>query len=111
MVTWAVRAAKSESMRSTFVVDKKDQKRARLSWYHPDDTVSYTLAEPSSVERLASSAGVNAQVEELRLRLPVCHPKRYLIRTCGCLQMVPRGWWKLGLLEDLKYYKPFATAT
>jgi hypothetical protein len=34
------RAAKSESMRSTFVVDKKDQKRARLSWYHPDDTVS-----------------------------------------------------------------------
>jgi hypothetical protein len=33
------RAAKSDSMRSTFVVDKKDQKRARLSWYHPDDTV------------------------------------------------------------------------
>jgi len=26
-------------------------------------------------------------------------------------QMVPRGWWKLGLLEDLKYYKPFSTAS
>jgi len=25
--------------------------------------------------------------------------------------MVPRGWWKLGLLEDLKYYKPFSTAS
>lgn len=26
---------------------------------------------------------------------------------CGFLQMVPRGWWKMGLLEDLKYYRPF----
>ena len=23
------------------------------------------------------------------------------------MQMVPRGWWKMGLLEDLKYYRPF----
>ena len=25
------------------------------------------------------------------------------------LQMVPRGWWRMGLLEDLKYYKPFSS--
>lgn len=37
------RAAQSETMKSTFVVDKQDQKRARLSWYHPDDTVSLLL--------------------------------------------------------------------
>jgi hypothetical protein len=55
-------AAQSETMKSTFVVEG-ERKRARLSWYHPDDT------------------------------------------------MVPRGWWKLGLLEDLKYYKPFSTAS
>ena len=24
------------------------------------------------------------------------------------LQMVPRGWWKGGLLADLAYYKPFS---
>jgi hypothetical protein len=24
------------------------------------------------------------------------------------VQMVPRGWWKMGLLEDLKYYRPFS---
>lgn len=29
----------------------------------------------------------------------------------GSVQMVPRGWWKMGLLEDLKYYKPFSTAS
>lgn len=52
-------AANSETMKATFVADK-ERKRARLSWYHPDDT------------------------------------------------MVPRGWWKMGLLEDLKYYRPFS---
>lgn len=51
--------SQSPTMKSTFVVDKAEQPKARLSWYHPDDT------------------------------------------------MVPRGWWKTGLLEDLKYYKPF----
>ena len=24
------------------------------------------------------------------------------------VQMVPRGWWKMGLLEDLKYYRLFS---
>lgn len=53
-------AAQSDSFKSTFVAeDPKIRKKARLSWYHPDDT------------------------------------------------MVPRGWWKMGLLEDLKYYRPF----
>ena len=29
----------------------------------------------------------------------------------GCLlQMVPRGWWKGGLLADMKYYNPFGMA-
>ena len=26
-------------MQDTFVVDEKNKKKARLSWYHPDDTV------------------------------------------------------------------------
>lgn len=53
-------AANSESFRSTFVVDDpKLRKKARLSWYHPDDT------------------------------------------------MVPRDWFKGGLLADIKYYMPF----
>lgn len=56
-------ASQSETLKATFVVDKDTRPKARLSWYHPDDT------------------------------------------------MVPRGWWKLGLLEDLKYYKPFSTAS
>ena len=54
------RAANNASIRDTFVAeDPKIRKKARLSWYHPDDT------------------------------------------------MVPRDWFKGGLLEDLKYYSPF----
>lgn len=53
-------AANSNTLRSTFVAeDPSTRKKARLSWYHPEDT------------------------------------------------MVPRGWWKGGLLADLKYYNPF----
>lgn len=53
-------AQQTERFKSTFIADDpKSRKKARLSWYHPDDT------------------------------------------------MVPRGWWKMGLLEDLKYYRPF----
>jgi hypothetical protein len=53
-------AANSNTIRSTFVAeDPATRKKARLSWYHPEDT------------------------------------------------MVPRGWWKGGLLADLKYYNPF----
>ncbi|KAK9906717.1 hypothetical protein WJX75_006708 [Coccomyxa subellipsoidea] len=55
-------AAQSKVMQSTFVVDEsKDRKKARLSWYHPDDT------------------------------------------------MVPRDWFRGGLLKDLAYYRPFST--
>jgi hypothetical protein len=53
-------ASQSEGFRSTFIAENGKSRKARLSWYHPDDT------------------------------------------------MVPRGWWKLGLLEDLKYYAPFS---
>lgn len=53
-------AAQSDSFRSTFVADEPaKRKKARLSWYHPDDT------------------------------------------------MVPRDWWKGGLLADMEYYSPF----
>ncbi|KAL0044467.1 hypothetical protein WJX82_008225 [Trebouxia sp. C0006] len=53
-------AAQNETVQKTLVADdNKTRPKARLSWYHPDDT------------------------------------------------MVPRGWWKMGLLEDLKYYRPF----
>jgi len=53
-------AANSNTIRSTFVAeDPATRKKARLSWYHPEDS------------------------------------------------MVPRGWWKNGLLADLKYYNPF----
>lgn len=56
-------AASSETMRATFVAeDPSTRKKARLSWYHPDDG------------------------------------------------MVPRGWWKGGLLADFKYYNPFGLA-
>lgn len=54
-------AATSPAIQATLVVeeDVKVRPKARLSWYHPDDT------------------------------------------------MVPRGWWKGGLLADLAYYRPF----
>jgi len=52
-------ASQDEQFRSTLVVDDASPRKARLSWYHPDDT------------------------------------------------MVPRDWFSMGLLEDLKYYSPF----
>jgi hypothetical protein len=56
--------ANSQQFRETFIAeDPKDRKRARLSWYHPDDT------------------------------------------------MVPRDWFKGGLLADLAYYSPFRRAS
>ena len=56
-------AATSPAIQSTLVVeeDVKVRPKARLSWYHPDDT------------------------------------------------MVPRDWWRGGLLADLDYYRPFRT--
>ncbi|KAK9838362.1 hypothetical protein WJX81_007179 [Elliptochloris bilobata] len=56
-------AAQSKVMQDTFVVDEKNKKKARLSWYHPDDT------------------------------------------------MVPRDWFRGGLLKDLAYYKPFSSSS
>lgn len=57
-------AASSEVVRATLIADDpKARKRARMSWYHPDDT------------------------------------------------MVPRDWFRGGLLEDLKYYSPFGWAS
>ena len=57
------RAAASREFQETLIAeDPKDRKKARLSWYHPDDT------------------------------------------------MVPRGWFKGGLLEDIKYYAPFMSS-
>ncbi len=32
-------AAQSKVIQDTFVVDEKNKKKARLSWYHPADTV------------------------------------------------------------------------
>lgn len=56
-------AASSASIRDTLIAeDPKTRKKARMSWYHPDDT------------------------------------------------MVPRDWFKGGLLADLKYYSPFRKA-
>ena len=58
------RAAQSKDFRDTFIAgDAKTRKKARLSWYHPDDT------------------------------------------------MVPRDWFRGGLLEDLKYYAPFSRSS
>ncbi|KAK9817942.1 hypothetical protein WJX72_004602 [[Myrmecia] bisecta] len=55
---WAV---KTKRVQNTLIAEEgKDRKKARLSWYHPDDT------------------------------------------------MVPRDWFRGGLLADLKYYQPFA---
>jgi len=54
------RAANSLRFRQTFIAEPpKDRKKARLSWYHPDDT------------------------------------------------MVPRDWFRGGLMADLAYYSPF----
>lgn len=39
-----------------------------------------------------------------------CQPLT-LCMAAGCMQMVPRGWWKNGLLADLKYYMPFSKDT
>ena len=54
-------AASSPAVRSTLVApeDPKERPKARLSWYHPDDT------------------------------------------------MVPRDWFRGGLLKDFEYYRPF----
>jgi hypothetical protein len=55
---WAI---KEKRIQNTLIADDpKNRKKARLSWYHPDDT------------------------------------------------MVPRDWFRGGLLADLKYYQPFA---
>lgn len=57
-------AAKSDAFRSTLIADDpKTRKKARLSWYHPEDT------------------------------------------------MVPRDWFKGGLLADMKYYMPFVSSS
>ena len=56
-------AARSKVIQDTFVMDEKSKKKARLSWYHPDDT------------------------------------------------MVPRDWFRGGLLKDLAYYKPFSSSS
>lgn len=32
-------AAQSKVVQDTFVMDEKSKKKARLSWYHPDDTM------------------------------------------------------------------------
>lgn len=38
---WLCRAAQSKMIQNTFVAaGGKERKKARLSWYHPDDTVS-----------------------------------------------------------------------
>lgn len=56
-------AANSQRFRQTFIAEPpKDRKKARLSWYHPDDT------------------------------------------------MVPRDWFRGGLMADLAYYSPFKRA-
>lgn len=52
-------AARSAGVRSTLIADESPRQRARLSWYHPDDT------------------------------------------------MVPRNWFRGGLMQDLMYYRPF----
>ncbi|CAD7701566.1 unnamed protein product [Ostreobium quekettii] len=52
-------AAKAPEVRNTLVVDESNRQKARLSWYHPDDT------------------------------------------------MVPRNWFRGGLLQDIMYYRPF----
>ncbi|CAL8462580.1 g2113 [Coccomyxa elongata] len=54
-------AAQNKTFQSTFIAEEpKERKKARLSWYHPDDT------------------------------------------------MVPRDWFRGGLLKDLAYYRPFS---
>lgn len=38
------RASKNQAIRSTFIAeDPKSRPKARLSWYHPDDTVRLGL--------------------------------------------------------------------
>ena len=182
------RAAKNEKFQETFIAKSgKDRPKARLSWYHPDDTVSaashcvecsdaYQLAKaPShqmrgSLHRLSQAASLAImlhsvcvirawQNQHLHFMKPASAPVRHcLVRWCckvaiasnrcylhvcspvcffDCyqsflygagvlrpvwqrpslfkhpssgrpvLQMVPRGWWKMGLLEDIKYYAPF----
>ena len=53
---WMCRASNSKVIQNTFVADEgKGRKKARLSWYHPDDTVSISahaapmLADDSTV--------------------------------------------------------------
>ena len=36
-------------------------------------------------------------------------PLNVLILSSVCVQMVPRDWFRGGLLKDLAYYKPFST--
>ena len=45
---FAHRVAQSKAMQATFVMDEaKPRKKARLSWYHPDDTVRTRLLQRS----------------------------------------------------------------
>lgn len=66
-----------------------------------------------------TAASCDAAMQEISPTVLIQHGQQELLlvsKRCAdshqpWLQMVPRGWWKLGLLEDLKYYKPFSAAT
>ena len=43
------RAAKNEKFQETFIAKNgKDRPKARLSWYHPDDTVTCSQGLPAA---------------------------------------------------------------
>ena len=127
------RAINSPAVKTTLVAEDSKRK-ARLSWYHPDDTVR----EPA-LPMMTNAAQNQAVRSVARLLLPiglarhqwVCcaiRPPTLQAHMPGRLsavtdskacckapalyvQMVPRDWFKGGLLADLKYYKPFANSS
>lgn len=89
----AYRACNSEVIKSTLVADKpKERPRARLSWYHPDDTSEWQLPF------LQPSFSVYNALSDL-----------YKLETDqgDFVSVVPRDWFRGGLLADLMYYRPF----
>ena len=191
MLLCSVRVMQQDVVQKTLVAeDGKARKPARLSWYHPDDTVSSSLnmllkrAVVSQAQlswhcyRLTSKPRLpkDAEHPQQSCRLVCCRlhgkcgcqvqpllpPDREPCGGCRCaaaqadrftpcllrcacslfacgaraqqlqhpnlstpeplqplnlsnpepcaLQMVPRGWWKGGLLADMSYYNPFGWA-
>lgn len=77
------RAAQNKTFQSTFVAEEpKERKKARLSWYHPDDTVGLYCVAPLAWPTLLQMTDAAVQSESKLLRHLSCFTATLLHSTC-----------------------------